>query len=49
MPVFDKNALLIPQQVSQREWKTNLGDAAFRFVPFTEIGSEPYTTYLKIS
>ncbi|MGO8720604.1 MAG: beta-L-arabinofuranosidase domain-containing protein [Acidobacteriaceae bacterium] len=47
MPAFEKNELLHLQQLSQREWQARAGDARFRFVPFTEVGSEPYTTYLQ--
>jgi hypothetical protein len=47
MPSFTKNALVHLQQVSQREWRSNADGAVHRFVPFTEVGSEPYTTYLR--
>jgi hypothetical protein len=47
MPSFTKNALMNLQQVSQREWRSNADGAVHRFVPFTEVGSEPYTTYLR--
>ncbi|MHB1935749.1 MAG: beta-L-arabinofuranosidase domain-containing protein [Acidobacteriaceae bacterium] len=47
MPAFGKNALLNLQRTSQREWQANGDGAQYRFVPFTEIGSEPYTTYLQ--
>jgi uncharacterized protein len=47
MPPFRRNALLGIQQLSQREWQADGGNAMFRFVPFTEVGSEPYTTYVQ--
>jgi DUF1680 family protein len=47
MPFFGRNALLNLQQVSQREWRSQMDGAVHRFVPFTEVGSEPYTTYLR--
>lgn len=47
MPRFERNALLDIRRVSQREWQARAGDAMFRLVPFTEVGSEPYTTYLR--
>jgi uncharacterized protein len=47
MPTFHRNALMNLQQVSQREWRSYAGAATYRFVPFTEVGSEPYTTYLQ--
>jgi hypothetical protein len=47
MPSFGKDALLNLQRISQREWQVRGGDATYRLVPFTEIGSEPYTTYLR--
>jgi DUF1680 family protein len=49
MPAFRRTALMNLQQVSQREWRSNADGATYRFVPFTEIGSEPYTTYLRTS
>jgi hypothetical protein len=49
MPAFTKNALLNLQQVSQRQWQAHARGATFRFVPFTEVGSEPYTTYVQTS
>jgi uncharacterized protein len=47
MPNFTRNSLLNLQRVSQREWRISGGDATYRLVPFTEVGSEPYTTYLQ--
>jgi uncharacterized protein len=47
MPTFAKNALVNLQQVSQRDWRCNANGAVYHFVPFTEVGSEPYTTYLR--
>jgi uncharacterized protein len=47
LPSFGRNALLNLQQVSQREWRSYGDGAVHRFVPFTEVGSEPYTTYLR--
>jgi uncharacterized protein len=49
VPRFERNALLGIQQLSQREWQATAGNSVFRFVPFTEVGSEPYTTYLQTS
>ena len=47
MPSFGRNALLNVQRISQREWQVRGGGATYRLVPFTEVGSEPYTTYLQ--
>jgi len=47
MPSFGKHSLLNLQRISQREWQVRSEGAAYRFVPFTEVGSEPYTTYLQ--
>jgi DUF1680 family protein len=49
MPAFSRTALMNLKQVSQREWRSNADSVTYRFVPFTEIGSEPYTTYLRTS
>jgi len=46
MPSFRKTSLLDLQRISQREWQVRGGNATYRLVPFTEVGSEPYTTYL---
>ena len=42
-----RTILMNLQQVSQREWRSTANGAVYRFVPFTEVGSEPYTTYLR--
>jgi len=47
MPSFARNTLVNLQQVSQREWRSTANGTVYRFVPFTEVGSEPYTTYLR--
>ena len=47
MPSFGRNALLNLRRISQREWQVRGGDSSYRLVPFTEVGSEPYTTYLQ--
>jgi hypothetical protein len=49
MPSFDKNTLLNLQQISQQEWQVRSGTATYRLVPFTQVGSEPYTTYLRLT
>ncbi len=49
MPAFDRNALLGIRQVSQRLWEAPAGNSTFRFAPFTELGDQPYTTYLQTS
>ncbi|MGC2636052.1 MAG: beta-L-arabinofuranosidase domain-containing protein [Acidobacteriaceae bacterium] len=49
MPSFDRGALLAMRQKSEREWIAAAGDSpsVMRFVPFTEVGAEAYTTYLQ--
>jgi hypothetical protein len=49
MPPFDRRALLAMRRSSQREWLTAASDSPslVRFVPFTEVGAEAYTTYLQ--
>jgi uncharacterized protein len=49
MPVFERDSLLRLQPFAQREWRTTANGQLVRLVPFTEIGSEPYTTYLETS
>ena len=48
MPALDRNALTGIRQISQREWEVGAANATFRLVPFTEVGDEPYTTYLRM-
>ncbi|MES2222026.1 MAG: hypothetical protein V4587_13800, partial [Acidobacteriota bacterium] len=49
MPSFRRNALLSMQRISQREWQITGDQMKYRLVPFTEVGAEPYTTYLQTS
>jgi len=47
LPSFGRNSLLTLQRISQREWQVRAENKTYRLVPFTEVGSEPYTTYLQ--
>jgi DUF1680 family protein len=47
MPSFSKNTLLNAERIAQREWQIHGPNTNYRLVPFTEVGSEPYTTYLQ--
>lgn len=48
-PSFHKSDLAQPERLAERAWqvRSTNGDR-YRFVPFTEIGSEPYSTYVKL-
>ena len=47
MPSFGRNTLLNLQRISQREWQVRGANSTYRLVPFTDVGSQPYTTYLQ--
>lgn len=47
IPAFRRADLMALRQISERQWQGTAAGQSVRFVPFTEIGSEPYTTYLE--
>lgn len=48
MPTFRPADLTAMQRISEREWRASSGGTTHRFVPFTEVGSEPYSTYVNL-
>jgi len=49
MPKFTREQLLTARRVSEREWQATSSSGSVTMLPFTWLGSRPYTTYLKLS
>jgi hypothetical protein len=41
--------LLAASRVDQRSWQVRTGGAPIKMVPFTGIGDEQYTTYMRVT
>ena len=49
-PGIARKQLLAPEKIpGQAAWRVETASSALRLVPFTEIGDDPYTTYLNVS
>jgi len=48
-PVLTRAELLAASRVDQRSWQVKTASAPIKMLPFTEIGDEQYTTYLRIT
>jgi DUF1680 family protein len=48
-PVLTGADLLAANRVDQRSWQVKTASAPIKMLPFTEIGDEQYTTYLRIT
>jgi DUF1680 family protein len=46
-PSLTRADLLAAKRVNQRSWKVGTTDSPIRMAPFTDIGEETYTTYLR--
>jgi DUF1680 family protein len=49
LPKMTRAQLLATQRVSEREWQATTANGAVTMLPFTWLGTRPYTTYLKVS
>jgi len=49
LPRVTREQLLAARRVSEREWQVNAAGGQVAMMPFTWLGSRPYTTYLKVS
>jgi uncharacterized protein len=49
MPKFTREQLLAARRVSEREWQAAAPNGPVSMRPFTWLGSQPYTTYVKLS
>jgi uncharacterized protein len=49
LPRITRTQLLAAKRVSERQWQVDSANGAVTMLPFTWLGSRPYTTYLKLS
>jgi len=49
LPKVTRDQLLAVRRVSEREWQAASASGPVTMLPFTWLGSRPYTTYLKVS
>ena len=49
LPAVTRNQLLDVRRLSQREWQAESASGPVTLLPFTWVGSRPYTTYLRVS
>ncbi len=47
-PAIARRELLAAKRISQRQWQTNSSSGPVTLLPFTSIGDQPYTTYMKV-
>jgi DUF1680 family protein len=48
-PKITRDQLLAARRVSQRQWQVTAANGPVAMLPFTWLGSRPYTTYVKVS
>jgi DUF1680 family protein len=48
-PALTRSDLLAAQRVNQRAWQVNASGAPINLLPFTDIGDQQYSTYLRVS
>jgi DUF1680 family protein len=49
LPNITREQLLAARRVSERQWEVVTANGPLTMLPFTGLGSRPYTTYLKVS
>jgi len=49
LPKVTREQLLAARRVSERQWQVSSANGPVTMLPFTWLGSRPYTTYLKVS
>jgi len=49
LPKVTREQLLAARRVSEREWQVDSANGPVAMLPFTWLGSRPYTTYVKLS
>lgn len=47
-PKVTRQQLLAATRVSERQWQVSSTDGQVTLLPFTSVGSRPYTTYMKV-
>jgi uncharacterized protein len=48
LPQITRAQLLAAKRVSERQWQANSANGPVTLTPFAWLGSQPYTTYLKV-
>jgi hypothetical protein len=48
-PVLTRADLLAAKRIDQRSWQVNTPGAPIKMLPFTDIGDERYSTYLRVT
>lgn len=48
VPNIPRHELLTAKRISQRQWQANSTAGPVTLLPFTSIGGQPYTTYMKV-
>jgi hypothetical protein len=49
LPRITREQLLAAKRVSERQWQVTAANGPMTMLPFTWMGSRPYSTYLKVS
>jgi hypothetical protein len=49
LPKITREQLLAARRVSERQWQVTTATGPVAMLPFTWLGSRPYTTYVKVS
>lgn len=49
LPSLTRAELLAAQRADRRSWQVNTAEKPLKFLPFTEIGDEQYSTYLNVT
>jgi hypothetical protein len=48
-PRITREQMLAATRVSERQWQANAANGPVTLLPFTWLGSRPYTTYVNVS
>jgi hypothetical protein len=48
VPKMTREQLLAAKRVSERQWQVSSANGPVTMLPFTSVGSLPYTTYVKV-
>ena len=49
LPRITRAQLLAARRISERQWEATSASGPVRLLPFTSVGNQPYTTYLRLS
>ena len=47
-PRLTRQQLLSARRVSQRQWESNTANGPITMLPYTSVGDQPYTTYVRL-